>query len=136
MWRILIVDDNFSNRKLLLDILEDHARCDVAANGREAIDAFNQSVPDTPYQLILLDIAMPEVNGLEVLKMIRDAEKKSGIELGDGIPVIMVTAYKQPFIEAFDRGCDDYILKPIDPDELVQKIKDKIGEPGEAIPPA
>jgi two-component system chemotaxis response regulator CheY len=128
MWRILVVDDNFTNRKLLLDILEDYAKCDVAVNGREAIDAFNLSLKEKPYDLILLDIAMPEINGLEVLQVIRESEQKAGIDLGDGIPIIMVTAYKQPFIEAFDRGCDNYIIKPIDPDELIQKIKEKIGD--------
>jgi two-component system, chemotaxis family, chemotaxis protein CheY len=130
MWRILVVDDNFTNRKLLLDILEGVAKCDIAVNGREAIDAFNHSLQtDDPYDLILLDIAMPEINGLEVLQIVRESEKKVGIQLGDGIPIIMVTAYKQPFIEAFDRGCDDYIIKPIDPDELIKKIQEKIGDP-------
>jgi two-component system chemotaxis response regulator CheY len=128
MWRILIVDDNFLNRKLLLAILEKYAVCDIAANGREAIEAFNNSLHADRYDLILLDIAMPEVNGLDVLKMIRENEAKSGIELGDGIPVIMITAYKQPCIEAFERGCDDYILKPVVAHELIEKIKNKLGD--------
>ncbi len=132
MWKVLVVDDNFANRQLILDALEGMARCDVAVNGKEAIEAYNSSSKtDDKYQLILLDIAMPEVNGLEFLKILREHEKSEGIELGDGMPVIMVTAFKQPFIEAFDRGCDDYIIKPVDPDDLILKIKEKIGEPGE-----
>lgn len=130
MWKILIVEDNFSNRQLIIDTLEDLAMCDIAVNGREAIEAFNNAVKsNSPYQLILLDIAMPEINGLEFLKILRDHEAKMGIELGDGVPIIVVTAYKQPFIEAFDRGCDDYILKPIDPDTLIEKITEKVGNP-------
>ncbi len=129
MWRILVVDDNYANRQLILDTLEDLAKCDVAVNGKEAIDAYNNSSKsDDKYQLILLDIAMPEVNGLEFLEILRDHEKNAKIDLGEGIPVIMVTAFKQPFIEAFNRGCDDYILKPIDPDALIEKIKEKLGD--------
>lgn len=130
MWKILVVDDNFANRQLIIDTLDGLAKCDIAVNGREAIEAYNrQANTDNKYQLILLDIAMPEINGLEFLKLLRDQEKEAGIDLGDGIPVIMVTAFKQPFIEAFDRGCDDYIVKPIDPDSLLTKLKEKLGEP-------
>ncbi len=129
MWKILIVDDVFTNRQLLLEILKDMAKCDVAANGKEAIDAVNYARDKEPYDLILLDIAMPEISGLEFLHLLRENEKKSGIDLGEGTPVIMVTAHKEPFIEAFNEGCDDYILKPINADKLVKKIKDKLGEP-------
>ena len=129
MWKILVVDDNFANRQLILEILRNFAVCDVAVNGREAIEAYNQSLQKTKYDLILLDIAMPEIDGLEFLKMLRDNEAKAGIFEGEGLPVIMVTAYREPFIEAFNQGCDDYILKPIDPDKLIKKIKEKIGDP-------
>ncbi|MCP3893738.1 MAG: response regulator, partial [Bacteroides sp.] len=113
MWRILVADDVQVNRELVLDILDGYAECDVAADGKEAIEKINASLPDAPYDLLLLDIAMPEVNGLDVLKRIRDNEGDAGIPLGDGMPVIMVTAYTQPCIESFDRGCDDYIVKPV-----------------------
>jgi len=127
MKKILIVDDAFANRQLLLEILNGVAHCDVAANGKEAIEAVNYAKDKEPYDLILLDIAMPEVSGLEFLHILRENENKSGVELGDGIPVIMVTAHKEPFIEAFNEGCDDYILKPINADKLLQKIEDKLG---------
>ena len=127
MWKILVVDDNFANRQLLIELLADQAKCDVAANGNEAIDAYNVSIEHKqPYDLILLDIAMPEVNGLEFLKMVRDGEKRAGILLAEGIPIIMVTAFKEPFMDAFNKGCDDYVMKPIDPDDLIQKIEKKL----------
>ncbi len=129
MWKILVVDDNFTNRQLILEILRDFAVCDVAANGREAIEAYNQSLKKGGYDLVLLDVAMPDMDGVEFLKLVRENEKKAGIPLGEGLPIIMVTAFKEPVNEAFSIGCDDYIVKPIDPDKLISKIKEKLGDP-------
>jgi CheY-like chemotaxis protein len=123
MNRILVVDDNFENRMLLAEILREIAVCDFAATGKEAIEAYNMSIQrQEPYSLILLDIELPEVNGLEILHRIRESEKSAGISLGDGVPIIIVTAYEKRFVEAFNKGCDDYILKPIDTDVLLSKI--------------
>ena len=123
MHKILIVDDNFENRQLLAEILREVAFCDFAASGKEAIEAYNLSLTKgESYSLILLDIELPEVNGLEILNKIRESEQTAGIALGDGIPIIIVTAYEKRFIEAFEKGCDDYILKPIDTAILLNKI--------------
>jgi len=127
MHKILIVDDNFENRQLLAEILREVADCDFAATGKEAIEAYNLSLQKDSYSLILLDIELPEVNGLEILERIRESEKQAGIALGDGIPVIIVTAYEKRFLEAFDKGCDDYILKPIDTNVLLTKIAGVLG---------
>ena len=127
MWRILVVDDNFINRKLLLEILRDKANCDIAAGGQEAIEAYDLSLQeDNPYDAILLDISMPEVSGLDVLRDIRGKEAGRGIELGRGVPIIMVTAFKEPFMESFNLGCDDYLLKPVDVAKLLEKLEAKI----------
>lgn len=127
MWNILIVDDDFVNKKLLLNILKGKAECDVASNGIEAIEAYNASIRENkPYDVILLDIAMPEVNGIQVLEKIRENEEKAGILPPDGTPIIMVTAYKKPFIESFGKGCDDYLMKPIDAKLLIEKIEEKV----------
>jgi len=125
MYKILIVDDNFENRQLLAEILREVAACDFAASGKEAINAYNTALErEEGYNLILLDIELPEVNGLEILTKIRESEKSVGIALGEGIPIIIVTAYEKRFLEAYNKGCDDYILKPIDADELLKKIAD------------
>ena len=123
MHNILIVDDNFENRQLLAEILREVAACDFAASGKEAIEAYNLSLQKKElYSLILLDIELPEVNGLEILEKIRESEKKVGIPFGDGIPIMIITAYEKKFLEAFNKGCDDYILKPIDTALLMTKI--------------
>ena len=123
MGRVLVVDDNFTNRQLMMAFLSGKFECDVAVNGLEAAEAFHLSLENNkPYDIILLDIMMPEVDGIECLRAIRDEEKKRGIALGEGVPVIMVTAYEAPFMKAFHGGVDDYILKPVDPAVLFQKI--------------
>ncbi len=128
MSRVLVVDDNFLNRKLIIEIISDIAQCDVAVNGKEALEAYALSnEKNDPYDLILLDIAMPGIDGIEVLKHVRDAEATRGVLLGEGLPIIMTTAYKEPFLDAFSKGCDDYILKPIQPEVLLQKVKEKLG---------
>jgi CheY-like chemotaxis protein len=129
MRRILIVDDNFENRQLLAEILREVAECDFAATGKEAIDAYNLSLQKhNPYSLILLDLELPGTSGLDILEKIRESEKNAGIPLGEGIIIMIVTAYEKRFLEAFNRGCDDYILKPIDPNTLLTKIAEKISK--------
>lgn len=129
MPKILIVDDNAENRQLLVEILRDMVDCDDVGSGQEAVDAYVRSLDSKPYKLILLDIEMPDMNGLELLRKIRESEKDAGIPLGDGIPIIMVTAHKKPFLDAFYQGCTDYILKPIDVEKLRKKITEKIKKP-------
>ncbi|MCK5707176.1 MAG: response regulator [Candidatus Aureabacteria bacterium] len=129
MWKILVVDDNFSNRKLILKILEGRAICDVAANGEEALEAYNISIKDNkPYDLILLDIQMPDVDGMQVLQKIREEEKTAGVKVGKEIQIIMVTAHREPFFDAFKKGCDDYINKPIRPDMLIERIEKRLNK--------
>ena len=129
MWKVLVVDDNEKNAELLVEILSGKAQCDVRNNGEDALSAYNRSIEmNTPYDVLLLDIAMPGLDGLDVLRVIRAKEEARKIKIGRGIPVIMVTAYKEPFMDAFNKGCDDYILKPIDPDQVIKKIEDKLSK--------
>jgi two-component system, chemotaxis family, chemotaxis protein CheY len=130
LYRILIVDDNLENRQLLAEILRDVAQSDFAASGLEAIEIYNRSLEkEAPYDLILLDIELPGMNGLEILEKIRESEKNAGIPLGDGTLIMIVTAYPKRFVEAYNRGCDDYILKPIDTDILLSKIRTLLEKP-------
>ena len=105
MYKILIVEDNFENRQLLAEILREVGECDFASTGQEAIDAYNLSLEKkSPYNLILLDIELPGVSGLEILEKIRQGEEAVDIRIGDGIPIIIVTAHEKRFLEAFERG--------------------------------
>jgi two-component system chemotaxis response regulator CheY len=127
MWKVLIVEDNAANRELLIEILREHAVCDVACDGREGYETYAVALQNkNPYDVILCDIAMPVMDGLQLLSLIREEENKAGVMRVDGIPIIMVTAHKEPFMDAFKRGCDDYILKPVSSAQLLVKIKAKV----------
>jgi len=127
MWKILLVDDDESNRKLIREILSGKAECFETQNGKEALSAFVQSIKSKDrFDMILLDVAMPDMDGITVLKNIRQIEEDQGVRFGQGVPVIMVTAFTAPFMSSFKEGADDYILKPVDPDELITKIEKRL----------
>jgi len=127
MWKILVVDDNFFNRKLILMGLDDFAKIDMAVNVEEAEMAYTDSLDKTPYDLILLDIALPDKDGIEYLRWVRKEEAARGIPLGKGIPIIMTTAHDNFVSQSYNEGCDDYILKPIRLDDLLEKIEARLG---------
>src|SRR6056297_3092176 len=99
-------------------LLQPHARCDVVVDGGEAIEAFSMAWEENdPYQLILLDIMMPNVDGQTALKEIRAAEARMGVNGSDAVKVIMTTALEDPknVVEAYYQGgADSYLVNPID----------------------
>ncbi len=127
MWKVLVVDDNTANRELLVALLEDKAKCNEVENGEDALTAYDKSIESSePYDFILLDVAMPGVDGVDVLQRIRDKEEAGGVLQEQRVSIIMVTAHKEVFMDAFNRGCDDYLLKPIDGDQLISKMQEKL----------
>lgn len=125
--RILIVDDEAVAREMLAIRLK-HGGYDVdfASNGREALGAFLESLYNEAFDLIILDIMMPHLDGKSVLDIIRKEEDARGVRYGDGVPIIMLTAARKNWFDAFNRGCDDYVLKPYDSEVMLKKIKEKI----------
>ena len=113
--KILIVEDNELNMKLFNDLLQAHGNETVQTHdGREALDLAREHEPD----LILMDIQLPEISGLEVTKMLKaDDELKA-------IPVIAVTAFAMKGDEEKIRegGCEGYIAKPISVPNLLETI--------------
>ena len=89
--KILIVDDELTSQTLLETILKPYGQCQIAADGIEALRAFNSS-SETPFDLILLDIMLPKMDGHQVLKKIREIENARGVFGFDGVKVIMITA--------------------------------------------
>lgn len=125
--KILIVEDDFVSRKLLLTILASYGECDVAVNGQEAIEAFKIALDEgRKYDLVCLDIMMPEKDGHEVLKEIREVEKGFNIVGLDGVKVIMTTALtdSKNVVQAFREQCEAYMVKPIDKEKLLSKIEE------------
>ncbi|MEN6624725.1 MAG: response regulator [Candidatus Sumerlaeia bacterium] len=127
--RTLIVEDEFTSRMLLQKMLERYGECHVAVNGREAVEAVAAALMvGTPYDLICLDIMMPEMDGQETLRAIRQLEKRSGIGGLDGVRIVMTTALgdKDNIMQAFREQCDGYLVKPVDKNKLT-RLMDDIG---------
>ncbi len=125
--RILVVEDDFLSRRILTKLLAPFGECEVAVNGREAIQAFSCALADrAPYGLICLDIMMPEIDGQEVLKLIREKESEAGIAPRREVKILMTSALDQPraVFEAYTRGCTSYLAKPIDQASLSKHLAD------------
>ena len=123
--KVLIVEDDFTSRSVLLNILRPLADCDVAVNGEEALTAFRIAVQNkAPYDLILLDIMMPEKDGQQVLKEIRQIEEKNGILGLDGAKIIMITALSdsENIMTSFRYQCEAYLVKPVRADQLLGEM--------------
>ncbi len=124
--KILIVEDNFMCRKLLHKMLLPYGDCDVAVNGAEAIDVFNQALDENdPYDLVCLDIMMPAVDGRTVLRVMRKTLDEKSPLWQDRTKIIMTSALgdKGNIIASAHDKCDAYLVKPIDPANLQEKLK-------------
>ena len=125
--KTLVVEDDFASRLLLQMFLRRYGECDVAVDGREALDAFGASIRSgTPYDLVCLDIMLPKMDGQGVLKGIRELEENAELSDDYGVKVIMTSALKdtKTVATAFRSLCDAYLVKPIDTAQLLQHIRD------------
>lgn len=123
--KILIADDDAVTRKVLKKHLEVYGDCDLAPNGQIALDLFQQSHDERkPYDLVFLDIMMPEMLGSEVLDKIRKIEEEVGIEVGYGADVVMSSSLKDTdtVLSAFVKGCEYFLVKPINKDRIHEVI--------------
>jgi len=125
--KILIVEDDFISRRILKEILAEYGNCDVVVDGEEAIQAFQLAHEEkAPYDLICLDIMMPNMDGHETLTLIREFEKDRGINGASEVKVIMVTALDDPktvFKAYYRGGATSYIVKPIEKEKLVEELR-------------
>jgi PAS domain S-box-containing protein len=126
--RVLLAEDNQVNQRLALAILDrlGHA-VQVVSNGREALEALDSA----EFDLVLMDIQMPEMGGLEATRHIRDREAKEGGHL----PIVAMTAHamagdRERFLAA---GMDEYISKPISQERLREVVRN-LGQPGSGAP--
>ena len=115
--RILVVDDDESIRNTMKAILEDEGYIvDLAATGREAI----KRTEETIYNVALIDIRLPDLEGVELLKLMKDSVPR--------IRKIMVTGYPsmQNAVAALNNNADGYLTKPVDIEKLLNTVKDQI----------
>ena len=113
--KILIVEDDLDIRIMMEYILREDYDLVLCEDGRSGIDKAVEERPD----LILLDIYMPGISGFEVCKAVRDNSEISST------PVILLTAgaLKEEVSEGYAIGADDYIFKPFEPGELIERIE-------------
>ena len=128
--RVLVVEDDFISRKLLTTLLGHYGECDIAVDGREAVDACRLALDeDNRYDLICMDIMMPVLDGQAALREIRGLEKERSIPANQEVKVIMTTALDDPknVMEALNKGgAAAYVVKPIDKKKLVEEVR-KLG---------
>ena len=126
--RILLVDDNIINQKLLSILLEEFGTCDIAQNGQEAIDMFTKSLEENrPYDVVFMDIMMPVMDGQTAIKEIRILEKQYNVPIGEETRAIMTTALsdtKNVTTAFFKGGVDAYLTKPLSREKIVQALKE------------
>ena len=114
MFNILVLEDDELFASTLEDFLsEEGFAVDLAFNGEQCLDLNYEK----KYDLYIFDINVPKINGLDLLKQLRNA--------GDLTPSIFLTSYKDKdtLHQGFLNGCDDYLKKPVDLDELILRIK-------------
>ena len=127
MLKILIAEDDFVSRRLMLKFLSEFGDCDVTVDGLEAVEAFTMAIEgDTPYDLICLDIMMPALDGYRALQQMRQIEEEHGIPKEKAARVIITTALNEGanVNRAFDLGCVAYASKPIDKEKFEASLRD------------
>jgi len=127
--QILLAEDSLVNQKLALGILErDHHTVTVADNGQLAVEAAKSN----DFDVILMDVQMPEMDGFEATKLIRENEKLTGSH----IPIIAMTAHamKGDRERCLDAGMDDYVSKPIDRELLFKVVAERVSKSHDNTP--
>ncbi|WP_430883727.1 response regulator [Fusibacter sp. JL216-2] len=127
--KILIAEDDFVSRKFIFKFMSQFGDCDVTVDGMEAIEVFLMSLEEGDYyDLVCLDIMMPEVDGIKALKTMRKLEEERNIPESKRAKVIMTTALNstEEVFDSFGSGSEAYAVKPIDTDKLTDVMK-KLG---------
>jgi two-component system chemotaxis response regulator CheY len=124
--KTLIVEDDFTARLVLQKFLSRYGECHISVNGKEAVEAFRMASENGPgYDLVCMDILMPEMDGQTAVTQIRAMEQARGILSSAGAKIIMTTAVEdvKDVIRAFRELCDAYLVKPVDVGELLLHLK-------------
>lgn len=119
--KILIAEDDLASRRFMYRFMSAYGECDITVDGIEAIEAYILGLDSgKPYDLLVLDVMMPKVDGIKVLKTIRELERARGIEGEALIKIIVTTALGQTqyVMSGIETGLEMYISKPVETDRM------------------
>ncbi len=124
--RILIAEDDPISQRLMKTTLDPHGACDIVSTGKDAVESFEMAIIGRiPYDLVCLDIMMPQMDGQEALKLIREIEQHNGIDPSNEVKIIMTTALDNPqnvFEAYYQGGATSYLPKPVRPKKLISLL--------------
>ena len=124
--KILIVEDELTSRMALTSFLQPVGDVDITVNGNEALTTFEKAIENNqPYELIFLDIMLPELDGIEALEKIRKLETRYDVREYAKAKIIMTSSYadKDVILKAARAGCTSYMIKPMDRTRLYNEIR-------------
>lgn len=116
MSTVLVVEDSAPQREMIIGLLQDRGLTVLAAtNGNEALECLKQAVP----QLVITDVVMPVMNGYELIRELRKPEASTA-----DVPILVCSSKGEPFDEQWAKrqGATDYIVKPFEPQQLIDKV--------------
>jgi two-component system, chemotaxis family, chemotaxis protein CheY len=123
--KFLVLEDEFISRNVMVEILSPLGQVETAATGTEAVEKFKEAFEKkSSFDVIFLDIMVPEMTGQEVLRAIRMTEEQAGVFSASGTKVIMTTALGDfaNVKAAFKQQCEAYLIKPIDRDKVLSTL--------------
>lgn len=127
MVKCLVVDDDELGRELIAQYLEGVADCEMAENGLKAVEMFRAAFEGGhPYDLIILDIVMPEMDGHAAAKEIRTIEREWGVSINEGVRIVVLSSLNTPndVIQAYvSAKSAAHLVKPVQPDKLLATLK-------------
>lgn len=124
--KILIAEDDRISRSFLQKFMSNYGDVEVAVDGMEAVDMYMDAIKNNePFDLLCLDIMMPKVDGLKVLRVIRQLEGQNKQAGAHKLKIIMMTALADVGYvdEAFRLGCDAYASKPVDTEKVEEAMR-------------
>lgn len=124
--RTLVIEDDTTNQRLMEAYLAPLGECVLTSGGIEGVSRFTEALQTgRPFDLVCIDIMMPDMDGVTALRKIRETESEAGRYGSEEAKILMVTAVadREIVVEAFKQGCEGYIIKPIQREELYHHIR-------------
>jgi len=125
--KALIVEDDFTSRMILQRFLSPYGSCDIAVDGNEAVQAYQMAWDENkPYDLICMDIMLPNMNGLDAIEYIRNLETSLAGKYHKKVVIIMTTSKddKEDVKNSMEKGANWYLLKPVNKQILLNKLRE------------